>query len=59
MTDKTVPIIVSTGEVVGTAKVSPLDENGKCYASINITEPKIVARHNGLVEVVLEKEEDE
>lgn len=60
MTNKIVPVVIeATGEVVGTANVSPPDEQGNRYASIDITEPKIVEQYKGLVEVVLEEEKDE
>lgn len=57
MTNRIVPVVIgSTGEVVGTANVSPPDENGKVNASINITNQELLRQHKGLIKILLEEE---
>ena len=58
MIDKIVPVIIeSTGEVVGTAKISPSDENGRLNARISITNPELLRLHKGLIKILLDKKE--
>lgn len=54
MTDKIVPVIVATGEVVGTAIVSSLDKNGKVKAKVTISNHELLSQHKGLIEILLD-----
>jgi hypothetical protein len=57
MNNKIVPVVIeATREIVGTANISPPDENGKISASINITNQELLAKHKGLIKILVDEE---